>query len=1015
MSIELLLAPPASGKTETCIKRINQIHLDKPLAKIWVIVPDRLQAAAFRRRLAGAGGALGTQVGRFGDLFSSLLEQTGTYTPSASVPLLHRLIQEAVDDAIAKGELPYFEPLRLFPGFILALRDSFAELKRALVSPEQFTIFAQGGTPSQKDLAVLYTRYQARLRELNLADQEDLNWLAISALENQSTTASSIQLLIVDGFDSFNGAQYRVLQLLSEQVGDLLITFPGVRGSKRPAHRRFIENIERLVADLSPEIIHLENQPYLPPEIAHLESHLFEADISSIGPSGNCVLLEARTTADEARETLRWIKKLVVRENIPLSDCMIFTPNPATYHPLLRLSAKEFGIPIRFTLDESLEASPAFTALANLLSLAVEKFNSHYLINTLRSPYFDFSINAETIDTFEMISRVAQIIEGQSQWNEAWERLEASTDQEHLDLDDERNAPKLPRGSDANELRQVMASVFRTLTPPEQALTQTEWITWLEDLLELLQFYERAESERDKAACEVFRETLRALVLSETVVGERRVDYKQFISDLLGTVRGEGFREPSVVGEPALLVGRMTEARGSRYQAVALMGLSEGSFPANERPDPFLDEDLREALGLESRLQREQAGLFYQAITRADRYLLLTRPYLSEDGEQWEASTFWKAAHSLLEKTSLISVNPDTPQPLSEAASTQELLFSAVRQKKLPKEYQFLITRWQDLQHAWKVLQARRAKRIDGPHEGSIELVAAAINQRYAPSETWSASRLQSYGICPFQFFVANLLGLERHELPKPGLDARQLGSMLHEILELTYKDATEVNDLPSLLASLHAVSKQVYAKAPDKHGFRPSPLWEIEQAQLLEKLEETVTALAADTTWTPIAFERKFGFEEAPALEIKLESGVVRIRGVIDRVDRNADGELRVVDYKSGSSHLTGKDLERGYSLQLPLYALAARDALGLGEPVEGMYWKILAAEAGSLKLGKFKTDIGEGMEAAFAVLRQQLSRIMTGIRTAKFQPGKPEDGCPSYCPAAQWCWRYEPGFGAL
>lgn len=1015
MSIELLFAPPATGKTETCIKRINQIHLNQPLAKIWVIVPDRLQAAAFRRRLAGAGGALGTQVGRFGDLFSSLLEQTGTYIPSASVPLLHRLIQEAVDGAIAIGELPYFEPLRLFPGFILALRDSFGELKRAMVSPEQFSQFAQAGTPSQKDLAVLYTRYQARLRELNLADQEDINWLAISALENHSTLSSSIQLLIVDGFDSFNGAQYRVLQLFSEQVGDLLITFPGVRGSKRPAHRRFIENIERLVADLSPEIISLENQPYLPTEIAHLESHLFEADISSICPSDNLTLLEARTTADEARETLRWIKKLVVRENIPLSNCMIFTPNPATYHPLLRLSAKEFGIPIRFTLDESLESSPAFTALANLLSLAVENFNSHYLINTLRSPYFDFSINAETIDTFEVISRVAQIIEGQSQWNEAWERLEASTDQLHLDLDDERNTPKLPRGSDATALHQTMAYVFRTITPPKQVLTQTEWITWLEDLLEHLRFYEKAENERDKAACEVFRESLRALVLSETVVGERRVDYKQFISDLLGTVRGEGFREPGLVGEPALLVGRMTEARGSRYQAVALMGLSESSFPANERPDPFLDEDLREALGLESRLQREQAGLFYQAVTRADRYLLLSRPYLSEDGEQWEASTFWKATRNLVEKTAVITVNPDTPQPLSEAASTQELLFTAVRQRKLPKDYQFMITRWQDLQHAWQVLQARRLKRISGPHEGYIEPVAAEINQQYSPSQTWSASKLESYGNCPFRFFVTYVLELESHELPKLGLDQRQLGTMLHEILESTYKNAEERTDLSSLLASLHAVSQRVFAEAPRKHGFRPSALWEIEQTQLLEKLEETITALVGDGTWTPIAFESKFGIEHAPTLEINLATDVLRVRGVIDRVDRNAVGELRVIDYKSGSTHLSAKDLQNGYSLQLPLYALAARDALGLGEPVEGMYWKILAAEAGSLKLGKFKSDIGEGVEAAVGVLREHLTRIMKGIRSANFPPQKPEDGCPSYCPAVQWCWRYEPKFGAL
>ena len=128
----------------------------------------------------------------------------------------------------------------------------------------------------------------------------------------------------------------------------------------------------------------------------------------------------------------------------------------------------------------------------------------------------------------------------------------------------------------------------------------------------------------------------------------------------------------------------MVEARGLRLQAVALLGLSEGVFPANEHPDPFLDETLRSALGLDQRLQREQAGLFYQAVTRSDQHLLVTRPYLSDDGEKWEELTFWKAIVRLLGKGVIKTSRPDDPQPLTEAASTQELLFGAVRRHGLP-------------------------------------------------------------------------------------------------------------------------------------------------------------------------------------------------------------------------------------------------------------------------------------------------------------------------------------------
>jgi hypothetical protein len=237
---------------------------------------------------------------------------------------------------------------------------------------------------------------------------------------------------------------------------------------------------------------------------------------------------------------------------------------------------------------------------------------------------------------------------------------------------------------------------------------------------------------------------------------------------------------------------------------------------------------------------------------------------------------------------------------------------------------------------------------------------------------------------------------------------------MLHEILELTTKTQMTARNIRPGCVSAKA-SQQVFTLAPRKYGFRPSSLWENEQSQLLGKLEETIKALAEDEAWTPVAFESKFGIGDAPILEIKLDDEVLRVGGVIDRVDRNAAGELRVIDYKSGSSHLAASDLENGYSLQLPLYALAARDALGLGEPVDGLYWKILAAEAGTLKLRKFKTETAEGVQAAIDVLREHLSRIVKGIRSANFPPHRPEGDCPSYCPAAQWCWRYEARFGDL
>ena len=186
--------------------------------------------------------------------------------------------------------------------------------------------------------------------------------------------------------------------------------------------------------------------------------------------------------------------------------------------------------------------------------------------------------------------------------------------------------------------------------------------------------------------------------------------------------------------------------------------------------------------------------------------------------------------------------------------------------------------------------------------------------------------------------------------------------------------------------------SKRVFATAPQQYGFRPSALWGVEKAQFLKVLESTVTALVADSDWTPIAFEQWFGKHGSPPLIVEVGREVIQIHGVIDRVDRNTEGDLRVMDYKTGSAHHTADDLRRGYSLQLPLYALAAEQTLNLGHAVDGLYWQINAGKAGSLKLAKLKSGELTGIGAAYEVLYQHLERIVHGIHAAQFPPVRPK-----------------------
>jgi len=138
-------------------------------------------------------------------------------------------------------------------------------------------------------------------------------------------------------------------------------------------------------------------------------------------------------------------------------------------------------------------------------------------------------------------------------------------------------------------------------------------------------------------------------------------------------------------------------------------------------------------------------------------------------------------------------------------------------------------------------------------------------------------------------------------------------------------------------------------------------------------------------------------------------------LHGVIDRVDVDALGQLRVIDYKTGSSRLEMRDLEEGRRLQITVYGLAAEGMLKLGRLTEGVYWKIRQAGPSALKLEalNYVSEAGKhyaGVNGAADLVRDYIGNYVAGIREGDFRPRPPEGGCPAYCPARLFCWRYQP-----
>jgi ATP-dependent helicase/DNAse subunit B len=229
---------------------------------------------------------------------------------------------------------------------------------------------------------------------------------------------------------------------------------------------------------------------------------------------------------------------------------------------------------------------------------------------------------------------------------------------------------------------------------------------------------------------------------------------------------------------------------------------------------------------------------------------------------------------------------------------------------------------------------------------------------------------------------------------------------MYHEILEEVYCQAGTRVDADHLLELLPAIAQQVFDKAPDTYGFRPTPLWDVQRRELEQILAQTLTALAEATADSvPLAQEQAFGMRGQPPLVVRDDGDEFRVRGFIDRVDRDADGRLCIIDYKSGSTPISGRDLADGRRLQIALYALAARDALALGDIGDGFYWHIGSAKISGLRLKKFEGGVSGALNTAIS----HAFEYVAGIRAGRFPPSPPAAGCPGHCPGASFCWWYD------
>lgn len=160
------------------------------------------------------------------------------------------------------------------------------------------------------------------------------------------------------------------------------------------------------------------------------------------------------------------------------------------------------------------------------------------------------------------------------------------------------------------------------------------------------------------------------------------------------------------------------------------------------------------------------------------------------------------------------------------------------------------------------------------------------------PRQRVSVTSLVDYLACPFRFYLKHVVRLQTSAAGRSEWNHRDFGNIGHEVLERWGRD-TEARDFSKSEAIQAWVSAELDRVVAERFGARPPLAVRIQAEALRQRLGWFAQHQACERAggWEIIDVERK----------IEMPVGNHVISGKIDRIERHADGRMRVLDYKTG------------------------------------------------------------------------------------------------------------------